>query len=386
MMDAIARIISDADAQGQHLDQNALAILKTYIATGELRVRAAGVISANADQIIKKAVAKSLLDTEVTRPGGNMYTTRRHAACIRDLEYFLRYATYAMLAGDTSILDERVLKGLKETYNSLGVPIPFTVKAIRAMKEVATELMGTDAGEELGTYLDYICDALSDADTIAAAMPSQSPPDVVAYAPRQGEKVVEQGKEFKVILRNDLGHDYLELSVDDVWGLIVGDAEILDRLEIASERGKYLNKSLLVSYLGDLAREGSEEANKLLEELLFRDFPDGCEWDSNNFKVVDTAAWQIREIFPRAKTIEIFLRAMKEGNYAAKVASITQAGYMVEEVFVQPMRDITRSTNDDFLKKWAETELQFTEARLHQGLGEIDFEKELEQIPEFSIY
>ena len=46
-----------------------------------------------------------------------------------------------MLAGDTSILDERVLNGLKETYNSLGVPIGATVQAIQAMKEVVAGLV-----------------------------------------------------------------------------------------------------------------------------------------------------------------------------------------------------------------------------------------------------
>jgi len=65
-----------------------------------------------------------------------MYTTRRYAACIRDLDYYLRYATYAMLAGDASILDERVLNGLKETYSSLGVPVVSTIQAIQAIKEV----------------------------------------------------------------------------------------------------------------------------------------------------------------------------------------------------------------------------------------------------------
>ena len=65
-----------------------------------------------------------------------------------------------MLAGDTSILDERVLNGLKETYNSLGVPIGATVQAIQAMKEVVAGLVGADAGKEMGVYLDYICSGL----------------------------------------------------------------------------------------------------------------------------------------------------------------------------------------------------------------------------------
>ena len=159
--DAITAVINSADVQGKYLDTTAISKLKAYFSTGELRVRAATTISANSSAIIKEAVAKSLLYSDITRPGGNMYTTRRYAACIRDLDYYLRYATYAMLAGDASILDERVLNGLKETYNSLGVPIGATVQAIQAIKEVAASLVGPEAGRELGVYLDYISSGLS---------------------------------------------------------------------------------------------------------------------------------------------------------------------------------------------------------------------------------
>jgi allophycocyanin beta subunit len=161
MQDAITSVINSSDVQGRYLDVAALEKLKGYFATGELRVRASAAISANSSTIVKEAVAKSLLYSDVTRPGGNMYTTRRYAACIRDLDYYLRYATYAMLAGDASILDERVLNGLKETYSSLGVPVTSTIQAIQAIKEVAASLVGADAGKELGTYLDYISSGLS---------------------------------------------------------------------------------------------------------------------------------------------------------------------------------------------------------------------------------
>ena len=161
MQDAITAVINSSDVQGKYLDSAALDRLKNYFASGELRVRAANTISANAALIVKDAVAKSLLYSDITRPGGNMYTTRRYAACIRDLDYYLRYATYAMLAGDTSILEERVLNGLRETYNSLGVPVGATIQAIQAMKEVTASLVGSDAGREMGVYFDYISSGLS---------------------------------------------------------------------------------------------------------------------------------------------------------------------------------------------------------------------------------
>lgn len=161
MQDTITALINPADAQGQYLSEAALDQLRQYFERGMMRVKAAATISATASQIISRTVAKSLLYGDITLPGGNMYPTRRYAACLRDLQYFLRYATYAMLAADPSILDERVLNGLKDTYQALGVPIDRVIQALNAMKEVLNETVGAEAGQELAGYLDHIIAGLA---------------------------------------------------------------------------------------------------------------------------------------------------------------------------------------------------------------------------------
>ncbi len=91
-------------------------------------------------RLVKQAGLKLFEELpELIRPGGNAYTTRRYAACLRDMDYYLRYATYALVAGNTNVLDERVLQGLRETYNSLGVPIGPTVRGIQIMKDLVKE-------------------------------------------------------------------------------------------------------------------------------------------------------------------------------------------------------------------------------------------------------
>ena len=169
MQDAITNVINQADVQGLYLDSSSMGRLEQYFASGELRVRAATTISANAAAIIKEAVATALLYSDITRPGGNMYTTRRYAACIRDLDYYLRYATYAMLAGDTSILDERVLNGLDDTYKSLGVPTGPTVRSIALMADVVCEQLsdaGAGSAEAINTIVrapfEHLCRGLAD--------------------------------------------------------------------------------------------------------------------------------------------------------------------------------------------------------------------------------
>ena len=73
-------------------------------------------ITSNASAIVTNA-ARSLFAEQpsLVAPGGNAYTSRRMAACLRDMEIVLRYVTYAILAGDASVLEDRCLNGLRET-------------------------------------------------------------------------------------------------------------------------------------------------------------------------------------------------------------------------------------------------------------------------------
>jgi phycobilisome core component len=144
MRDAVTTLIKNYDVTGRYFDRNAIDSLKSYFESGTARVQAAGVINANAAALVKQAGAKLFEELpELIRPGGNAYTTRRFAACLRDMDYYLRYATYAVVAGNTNVLDERVLQGLRETYNSLGVPIGPTVRGVQILKDlVKNEVAG----------------------------------------------------------------------------------------------------------------------------------------------------------------------------------------------------------------------------------------------------
>jgi phycobilisome core component len=146
MRDAVTNLIKTYDITGRYLDRNALDSLKSYFDTGAARIAAAGVINANAASIVRQAGSRLFEEQpELIRPGGYAYTTRRYAACLRDMDYYLRYASYAIVAGDNYVLDERVLQGLRETYNSLGVPIAPTVRGIQIMKDIVKGLVA-DAG------------------------------------------------------------------------------------------------------------------------------------------------------------------------------------------------------------------------------------------------
>lgn len=168
MRDAVTSLIENYDIAGRYLDRNALDTLKSYFSSGTARVQAAAVINGNAAAIVKQAGGKLFEDVpELIRPGGNAYTTRRYAACLRDMDYYLRYASYALVAGNNDVLDERVLQGLRETYNSLGVPIGPTVKGIQIMKDIVREQVAASGVAEASVVdqpFDYMTRELAEKD------------------------------------------------------------------------------------------------------------------------------------------------------------------------------------------------------------------------------
>ena len=72
----------------------------------------------------------------------------------------MRYASYALVAGDPTVLDERVLQGLRESYNSLGVPIAPTVRGIQIMKD-KVKAMAVESGVQNTSFVDQPFDHMS---------------------------------------------------------------------------------------------------------------------------------------------------------------------------------------------------------------------------------
>lgn len=137
MRDAITSVVNKYDLTGKYLDDIAMQEIDNYFITAIERLKVVEIINSQSSQIIKEAAIRLYTEQpELIRPGGNSYTTRRYAACLRDIEYYLRYASYALIAGNTDILNERVLDGLKETYNSLNVPLSPTIRSIKILEEI----------------------------------------------------------------------------------------------------------------------------------------------------------------------------------------------------------------------------------------------------------
>ena len=152
MFDAFTKVIAQADAQGQFLSDSQIDALSAIVADSNKRSDAVNRITGNASAIVTNA-ARALFaeQTSLIAPGGNAYTSRRMAACLRDMEIILRYVTYAIFTGDASVLEDRCLNGLRETYLALGTPGASVAVGVEKMKEAALAIVmdpnGITAGD-----------------------------------------------------------------------------------------------------------------------------------------------------------------------------------------------------------------------------------------------
>jgi len=172
MFDAYSKVVSQADARGDFLSMEQIDALQKMVSDGNKRLDSVNRITSNSSKIVSDA-ARALFaeQPQLIAPGGNAYTSRRMAACLRDMEIILRYITYAVFTGDASVLNDRCLNGLRETYNALGVPGASTADGVQKMKEAALAMVNDPSNitqgdcssivSEIGSYFDLASSAVA---------------------------------------------------------------------------------------------------------------------------------------------------------------------------------------------------------------------------------
>lgn len=160
-MSIVTKSIVNADAEARYLSPGELDRIKSFVSSGESRLRIAETLTGSRERIIKSA-GDALFQKrpDVVSPGGNAYGEEMTATCLRDMDYYLRLITYGVVAGDVTPIEEIGLVGVREMYKSLGTPIDAVAQAVREMKAVATGLMNGDDAAEAGTYFDYVVGAM----------------------------------------------------------------------------------------------------------------------------------------------------------------------------------------------------------------------------------
>ncbi len=171
MLDAFAKVVSQADSKGESLSAEQLDALTNVVKDGNKRMDTVNRITSNASTIVTDA-ARALFEEQpqLIAPGGNAYTNRRMAACLRDMEIILRYVTYAIIAGDSSVLDDRCLNGLRETYQALGTPGSSVAAGVQKMKDAAVKIANDPEGITKGDCSSLMSEVAGYFDRAAAAV------------------------------------------------------------------------------------------------------------------------------------------------------------------------------------------------------------------------
>jgi phycocyanin beta chain len=171
MLDAYTKVVAQADNRGQLVSNEQIDALMAMVKDGAKRTDVVNRITGAASTIVTNA-ARALFEEQpqLVAPGGNAYTNRRVAACMRDMEIILRYVTYAVYLGDSSVLDDRCLNGLRETYLALGVPTSSMATSVAKMKEAAIAIANDRNGVTPGDCSSLMSELAGYFDKAAAAV------------------------------------------------------------------------------------------------------------------------------------------------------------------------------------------------------------------------
>ncbi|AMW29775.1 MULTISPECIES: allophycocyanin subunit alpha-B [Oscillatoriales] len=161
-MTVVSQVILKADDELRYPTTGELKNISDFLKTGEQRLRIVDTLTENEKKIVDRASAQLWKKRpDFIAPGGNAAGQRERSLCLRDYGWYLRVITYGILSGDKDPIESIGLIGVKEMYNSLGVPMPGMVEAIRCLKEASLALLDDEDAKEAAPYFDFIIQAMS---------------------------------------------------------------------------------------------------------------------------------------------------------------------------------------------------------------------------------
>ncbi|MEM6501859.1 MAG: allophycocyanin subunit alpha-B [Cyanobacteria bacterium P01_C01_bin.89] len=161
-MSVISQVILKADDELRYPSSGELSNISSFLKTGEQRVRIVRTLTENEKKIVQES-SRNLWQKrpDYIAPGGNANGQRERAQCLRDYGWYLRLVTYGILAGDKDPIERIGIIGVREMYNSLGVPVPGMAIAIECLKDASLALLSTEDAAAAAPYFDYIIQAMS---------------------------------------------------------------------------------------------------------------------------------------------------------------------------------------------------------------------------------
>ena len=156
-MSVVRDLILKADDDLRYPSSGELRSMVDFLSQGSIRLSVVRSLTENEKKIIDES-AKQLFSRkpEYVAPGGNAFGQKQRAQCLRDYSWYLRLVTYGVLAGSTELIEQIGLVGAREMYNSLGVPMPGMVEAMRCMRDASLSLLSEDQQALAASYFEYL--------------------------------------------------------------------------------------------------------------------------------------------------------------------------------------------------------------------------------------
>ncbi len=161
-MSVVSQVILKADDDLRYPSSGELKNIQSFLETGEQRIRIATMLAEGEKKIVEQA-SKQLWQQhpDYIAPGGNAAGQKQRAQCLRDYGWYLRLVTYGVLAGDIGPIERIGIIGVRDMYNSLGVPVAGMADSISALKAAALSRLSDEDALAAAPYFDYIIQAMS---------------------------------------------------------------------------------------------------------------------------------------------------------------------------------------------------------------------------------
>jgi allophycocyanin-B len=157
-MSIITQSIAIADRESRYLSPGELNAIRDFLEAGQHRIGIAATLMANEESIVYKGTQKFWERCPVTP--SNSGNPVFQSSCMRDQSWYLRLVTYAVIADDVEPIETVGLKGAKEMYISLGVPLNNIVECMKCLKDVALDRLPLEDAGEVAPYFDYLIQGL----------------------------------------------------------------------------------------------------------------------------------------------------------------------------------------------------------------------------------